>query len=904
MFKKIFYIFTILAMLFGMFGVMGQGGVTPARAAWALPPDAFPPAAFVPADLPYYSGVMDSFGAVEAGGLAVVWTAAAGDPIDCGQFQFSGWVGFTTSNPAGLVTDPQFAHISVANVNAGLAWNANVRFGVWDAATGDLVACSAGAANLVIPITAGDTYNVMIGIPAVAPAPVTAVSDRFELIIAESRNDSSLIVAFTGTAADFANAEASISTIAGGEVTPFATYTVGADADVDGGFLSAAPLAYAGLPAAPRFVVFDVPAGNYNLGTYDKTGTGLWIRPVPSVAGGTTVVVDENLAATNVTVNAATVAAGVLPLTLGIQTSAVPLFSDMRAGVLAGGPPSTLTFRVPAFYTFDLAGWLDNAAAGNDYFLVQQSLLVATVNWRLNLPANAPAAALLDVFEQNLNADGDETDAGEVGWEDAKLWLDPPGVLAAREFDITDITPLGNATASAMFLRADTAYNAAPTIEGVAFGVALYQDPDGNNAVKDADEWTYYLAPAVSTWSFPAWVDADVDGIVDVAEAAYAPLFGEEYIDDGFTFKSDATTSAELYTVPVAAGEVLMTRENWLDADDNIVNRITSPDNTEVSCTTQLAIADVGLAVDGLAPCDTLESVLGDLTQLANDYLLTDLGPAATTIGRYDHQRFLQVGVAGATLFNSGFGALVGGVSSDTFDDLFAVQGTDTAGHWAWSWVQALYELGYTTGIGGNAYGPDQTMTRAQMAVFLSRVLSDNSSIPAAGAGVGGVFTDVPAAFWAGGAIEQLEDLGITSGCGGGLYCPNAMVTRAEMSKFIQTSFRAARTFGWDGCDLDGDGSCATLPLGTDLWDPNQNVLAPGETFIDVPAGHWANLWIEEMDFDNLTSGCTYGVYDPGVRYFCPEDDVTRGQMAKFIVTALFDDPDIQGFWPILAPER
>jgi hypothetical protein len=53
-----------------------------------------------------------------------------------------------------------------------------------------------------------------------------------------------------------------------------------------------------------------------------------------------------------------------------------------------------------------------------------------------------------------------------------------------------------------------------------------------------------------------------------------------------------------------------------------------------------------------------------------------------------------------------------------------------------------------------------------------------------------GVFSDVsptdPFAAW----IEELSRRGITSGCGSGKYCPNQVVTRAQMAAFL------ARTFG------------------------------------------------------------------------------------------------------------
>jgi hypothetical protein len=46
-------------------------------------------------------------------------------------------------------------------------------------------------------------------------------------------------------------------------------------------------------------------------------------------------------------------------------------------------------------------------------------------------------------------------------------------------------------------------------------------------------------------------------------------------------------------------------------------------------------------------------------------------------------------------------------------------------------------------------------------------------------------FADVPTNFLYFRTIEALSAAGITSGCGGGNFCPNQFVTRGEMSKFL-----------------------------------------------------------------------------------------------------------------------
>ncbi len=43
----------------------------------------------------------------------------------------------------------------------------------------------------------------------------------------------------------------------------------------------------------------------------------------------------------------------------------------------------------------------------------------------------------------------------------------------------------------------------------------------------------------------------------------------------------------------------------------------------------------------------------------------------------------------------------------------------------------------------------------------------------------------MPTSHFAAGFIERLAQLGITAGCGGGNYCPDDPVTRAQMAVFI-----------------------------------------------------------------------------------------------------------------------
>jgi hypothetical protein len=103
------------------------------------------------------------------------------------------------------------------------------------------------------------------------------------------------------------------------------------------------------------------------------------------------------------------------------------------------------------------------------------------------------------------------------------------------------------------------------------------------------------------------------------------------------------------------------------------------------------------------------------------------------------------------------------------------------------AWIERLATEGITTGCGGGNYCPNGIVTRSQMAVFLLR--SEHGSAYTPPAATGTVFTDVPISLSTAAWIEQLVAEGITSGCGGGNYCPSASVTRAQMAVFLQRTF-------------------------------------------------------------------------------------------------------------------
>lgn len=109
-------------------------------------------------------------------------------------------------------------------------------------------------------------------------------------------------------------------------------------------------------------------------------------------------------------------------------------------------------------------------------------------------------------------------------------------------------------------------------------------------------------------------------------------------------------------------------------------------------------------------------------------------------------------------------------------------------------------------------------------------------------------FNDVPPSnpFYA--FIDRLATLGITVGCGGGNYCPDDFVTRGQMAAFI----------------LRGVG----------MFNPPTPA---AQRFTDVAPNNTFYAFIDQMALRGVTAGCTATTY-------CPNDFVTRAQMAAFLV--------------------
>ena len=173
--------------------------------------------------------------------------------------------------------------------------------------------------------------------------------------------------------------------------------------------------------------------------------------------------------------------------------------------------------------------------------------------------------------------------------------------------------------------------------------------------------------------------------------------------------------------------------------------------------------------------------------------------------------------------------------------------------------INALAAEGILDGTecGEGLFCPQEPIRRWVAAVWLVRALGEAPAEASSGTGFGDVDYDE----WWVPYVERLADLGISRGCGTGplRFCPDAVVTRAQMATFLVRAF-----------DIEE---------------------APSSGFVDT----WDNFHeanIDALATADITAGCS--TIPPR---FCPEKPVTRAQMATFIARArgLLESPGPAG---------
>jgi hypothetical protein len=233
-------------------------------------------------------------------------------------------------------------------------------------------------------------------------------------------------------------------------------------------------------------------------------------------------------------------------------------------------------------------------------------------------------------------------------------------------------------------------------------------------------------------------------------------------------------------------------------------------------------------------PCTTTNWFGGFRSSLALD-------SGGNPLVAYDAEHIVNTG-AGCVATNTDFKTIRVLVRGPLFADV-------PSGYWARTWIEGLYNTGVTGGCTTTPlqYCPSAPVTREQMAVFLLKASLGAGHTPPACATA--PFPDVPCSSPYAAWIQELVARGITSGCGGGLYCPTNPVTREQMAVFLLKALAVT------------PGPCTTAP------------------FSDVPCSSPFATWIQELVARGITAGCAAGLY-------CPTTQITRDQMAVFLVKA------------------
>ena len=165
--------------------------------------------------------------------------------------------------------------------------------------------------------------------------------------------------------------------------------------------------------------------------------------------------------------------------------------------------------------------------------------------------------------------------------------------------------------------------------------------------------------------------------------------------------------------------------------------------------------------------------------------------------------------------------------------------------------IEAIAEWGITQGCRTNEFCPDTEITRRQIAAFLHRAVTHRTGEPPAAAET--TLNDVENSAWYRPYAVWAVNAGIMS-APDGMFNPDGIVTRADMAEMLTAAF-----------------SRLTLParaqgIFTDMENQPDRTVRAAETL--------------------RTAGITQGCSTSPLRY-CPDQPVTRAQMASFFHRAL-----------------
>ncbi|MGH1296144.1 S-layer homology domain-containing protein [Bacillus pretiosus] len=103
---------------------------------------------------------------------------------------------------------------------------------------------------------------------------------------------------------------------------------------------------------------------------------------------------------------------------------------------------------------------------------------------------------------------------------------------------------------------------------------------------------------------------------------------------------------------------------------------------------------------------------------------------------------------------------------------------TDIKGHMFEKEILSLSKTGIMSGFGDGTFGPDNILTREQLAAVLTRAFNLKATSTT-------TFKDVNKNYWATNAISALQENKITAGTGDNMFEPKSIVTREQYAQFL-----------------------------------------------------------------------------------------------------------------------
>ncbi len=197
--------------------------------------------------------------------------------------------------------------------------------------------------------------------------------------------------------------------------------------------------------------------------------------------------------------------------------------------------------------------------------------------------------------------------------------------------------------------------------------------------------------------------------------------------------------------------------------------------------------------------------------------------------------------------------------------------------------IETLLHNGITGGCTTTTYCPGDSVSRAQMAIFIAKAIAGNAVfVPVAGqvgssaynctAGGVSLFTDVSPTDIFCKHVHYIAAQNVTLGCSTGKYCPGDTVTRLQMAGFMAKAIVAP----------DG-GAGIPDTYGPDPVTGLSYSCYPAVTFethfTDVSATDQFCKHVHYLWAKGIIAGC-------GGTLYCPTNPVTRDAMAKFLVNA------------------